>query len=85
MKNTKSLYQEFLDAYREMENALKEIPHVETDINVKWWEDLQTDGNTQTKLRLCRLIRNYCIHETDYEEFITISKGMIDFLKSRLF
>lgn len=62
----------FIAVYKELENVLT--------VPVRDYENLLADDTAQ-KLRLCRMIRNYIQHTGDYEKFIAIAPGMIQFLE----
>lgn len=73
-------HDEFIAAFKRIEQNIKRLPNVASDANFKWLEDQMNDQALITKMRMCRLLRNYIQHEPDYESFITINDGMIEFL-----
>lgn len=84
----KTNYEEFLDIFKQIESNLKEVPNLPSDEQrggkslFQFYEESDyVDDKEKIKLRMCRIIRNYCVHEQDYENFISISNGMIDFMK----
>lgn len=84
----KTNYEEFLDIFRQIESNLKDVPNLPSDEQrggkslFQFYEESDyVDDKEKIKLRMCRIIRNYCVHEQDYENFISISNGMIDFMK----
>ncbi|MBR0417884.1 MAG: hypothetical protein IJI66_01800 [Erysipelotrichaceae bacterium] len=69
------MYENFLNEYKTLELNVKDL----VGLNVFEYENtLVTDD--REKLKLCRIIRNYLQHHVDSDEFISISKGMVDFL-----
>lgn len=80
----KSNYDEFLDLYKQIENAIPKMKNAPTDANVKWLEESIDDPNLRTKLYISRILRNYIQHNTDYPSFISINLGMISFLQELL-
>lgn len=87
----KTNYEEFLDIFRQIESNLKDVPNLPSDeqrggksLFQCYEESDYVDDKEKIKLRMCRIIRNYCVHEQDYENFISINHGMIDFMKSEL-
>ena len=84
----KTNYEEFLDIFRQIESNLKDVPDLPSDEQrggkslFQFYEESDyVDDKEKIKLRMCRIIRNYCVHEQDYENFISINNGMIDFMK----
>lgn len=84
----KTNYEEFLDIFRQIESNLKDVPNLPSDeqrggksLFQCYEESDYVDDKEKIKLRMCRIIRNYCVHEQDYENFISINNGMIDFMK----
>ena len=69
-------HDEFIAAFKRIEQNIKKLPNVTPDANFKWLEDQMNDQTLITKMRMCRLLRNYIQHEPDYESFITINDGM---------
>lgn len=73
--------QEFLDLYKQIENAIPKMKDAPTDANMKWYEDTISDPSLRAKLYICRILRNYIQHNSDYQDFISIHSGMISFLQ----
>ena len=73
-------HDEFIAAFKRVEQGVKLMPGVPAEANFKWLEDRMNDQAIQTRMRMCRMIRNYIQHESDYEAFIEVSPGMIQFL-----
>lgn len=63
----------FLEAFKNLENELRN-----DNMTVLDYENSLKDANTQEKLKLCRITRNYLSHQDT--KFITASRDMIDFL-----
>ena len=72
----------FIAAFKRVEQLVRNYPGAPEGANFKWLEDKMTDQKIQSKMRMCRMIRNYVQHEEDYGEFIGIADGMISFLNS---
>lgn len=72
----------FISAFKRVEQLIRNYPGAPDGANFKWLEDRITEPKTQSKMRMCRMIRNYVQHEEDYSEFIGIADGMISFLNS---
>lgn len=69
---------QFLQEYAKTEELLKRIdslPNTVIDFEPK------LDSDTGDKLRLCRQIRNYCRHHSDYQRFISVGEGMLQFIQ----
>lgn len=79
MKQT--IYEEFLYLYKNIEQNIPKMKNATIDSNVKWLEDKIIEPEKRNKLYICRIIRNYIQHNSDYKEFLTINDGMITFLK----
>lgn len=79
MKQT--IYEDFLHLYKNIELNIPKMKNATMDSNVKWLEDQIMEPEKRNKLYICRIIRNYIQHNSDYKEFITITEGMITFLK----
>lgn len=73
-------HDEFIAAFKRVEQGVKAMPSAPVEANFKWLEDRMSDQAIQTRMRMCRMIRNYIQHESDYEAFIDVSPGMIQFL-----
>ena len=72
----------FIAAFKRVEQLVRNYPGAPEGANFKWLEDKMTDQKIQSKMRMCRMIRNYVQHEEDYNEFIGIADGMISFLNN---
>lgn len=79
MKQT--IYEDFLYLYKNIEQNIPKMKNATMDSNVKWLEDQIIEPEKRNKLYICRIIRNYIQHNSDYKEFLTINDGMITFLK----
>jgi len=73
-------YQLFIDKFKRVEQAVKQLPAYNDGSPVKFLEDFLDGTSLQTKLRMCRNVRNYIQHEPDYADFIRVSQGMLDCL-----
>lgn len=71
----------FLNKYLRLESAIKQNPDL-PDTVLDYESTL--DQDTAEKMRLCRIIRNYCRHHDDYKKFVEINSGMISFLESQI-
>lgn len=69
---------EFLQQYKELETAIR-LVHGDTTTVYMFESSLKSDD--ATKLRLCRLIRNYWQHNSDGESFIQTTGEMCRFLQ----
>lgn len=65
----------FLEAYRGLENELRY-----ENKSVLDYENKIKDSNTQEKLKLCRICRNYMAHQDT--NFVSASKDMIAFIEN---
>lgn len=74
-------HDEFIAAYKGLEEAILSVyPEAGKESSpVKWAEDHFTEKSS--RLRYCRITRNYIQHEGDYEKFIAVSPEMTAFLK----
>ena len=79
MKNNQIL-EEFLSEYTRLEGLLKRTEALPT--TVLDYENSLTDIETREKLKVCRILRNYCRHHEDYAQFITVSDELLRFMKS---
>lgn len=77
-KKTNVSTAEFLKKYREYESLL-----LEHGSNYKQAED-SASGITQKRMRICRQLRNYLVHQED-SGFIQISKKQIHFLQNLIY
>lgn len=75
-------HEEFIAAFKRVEQQIRNSKDAPPEANFKWLEDRVTDQSLQTKMRMCRNIRNYIQHEPDYGSFIQISPAMIKLLDS---
>lgn len=76
-----NIYDEFLTLYKNIESLIPKMKNAPIDANVKWLEETILDQEKRNKLYLCRITRNYIQHNSDFQDFIQISSGMILFLK----
>ena len=67
--------EKFLEAFKNLESELRSIGTTVLD-----YENSLEDSNTQEKLKLCRITRNYLAHQD--KKFIVASKEMIDFINN---
>ena len=74
-------YDIFINEYNKLENILSQLSGAPNDANMKWLEDTLDDIKMRNKLYLCRIMRNYIQHNTDYRKFINITDEMIDFIR----
>ena len=68
------VHDNFIETYKELESLVREKYD-----SVRTYEETLQDEDSK-KLQLCRIIRNYIQHNSDYESFISISPGMQSFL-----
>lgn len=75
-------HDQFITTYKNIEILIKQHYEIPDNISpIKYYEDvICKDNQINSKLRLCRNIRNYIQHEEDYNSFITISLEMQKFL-----
>lgn len=76
-----NIYDEFLTLYKNIESLIPKMKNAPINANVKWLEETILDQEKRNKLYLCRITRNYIQHNSDFQDFIQISSGMILFLK----
>lgn len=76
---TKNIKEEFLDAYRAFEEALRNDEPASTvyEYSMKFDEN----SNDAKKMQLCRITRNYLAHQPD--EFVTPTKEMVAYLNTQ--
>ena len=74
----------FIEIYKSIESAIREVYDEIPEANFKWYEDQQTDVEYANKLRLCRNIRNFIQQNKAYETFIEIAPEMQFFLEKVL-
>lgn len=75
-------HDEFIALYKELEDAIEErYVHERNDSEspVKWAEGQFPEKTS--RLRYCRITRNYIQHEKDYGKFISISDEMMTFMR----
>lgn len=72
-KNT----EKFLEAYKKLETMLRKTEQYN---NVFEYESILTDPETVEKLKLCRLIRNYIVHNENGADFVVPTNEMISFI-----
>ena len=72
--------EDFLQEYSRLETLLKKTEN--TAVTVLDYENGLTDIEAKEKLKVCRIIRNYCRHHEDYAGFIEVSDGMLKFLQT---
>jgi hypothetical protein len=72
----------FLETFKEIEKLINNIYGV--DCNYKWYEDKIAEEKPEIskKMYVCRVLRNYIVHNPDHETFIKVSKETVDFLIS---
>lgn len=75
-------YTLYISKYNNIETKLCKLEDAPVDANMKWFEDTLEDIKLKNKLYLCRIIRNYIQHNSDYKDFICITDGMLNFLDS---
>ena len=69
--------EEFLNEYKILEHNVKDL----SGQNIFEYENtLSTDD--REKLKVCRILRNYLQHHNDSDDFISINKGMVDYIRS---
>ena len=71
-------HDEFIKRFKKIEQRIRE--RYGDGKNFKWLEDQISDEDVKGKMRLCRTLRNFIQHEADYENFVSISNGMMTFL-----
>ena len=76
-----NIYDEFLTIYKNLESSIQKMKNAPIDANVRWLEETMSDSEKRNKLYICRITRNYIQHNSDFQLFINISDGMIEFLK----
>ena len=75
----KQTLENFLLEYSRLETLLKKS---ETLPDTVLEYEATVDAELSEKIKLCRIIRNYCRHHADYASFVDVSKGMYVFLKN---
>lgn len=75
----KNIKEDFLEAYRALEEALRNDEPSSTvyEYSMKFDEN----SNDSKRMQLCRITRNYLAHQTD--EFITPTKEMVVYLQAQ--
>ncbi len=74
---------DFLTTYKELEQILRNKDNLIGDGSVLSYENTLNQDDLE-KLKLCRIIRNYCQHHADYKKFVAISDEMIRFLEKQI-
>lgn len=72
-KNT----EKFLEAYKKLETILRKTEQYNS---VFEYESILTDPETVEKLKLCRLMRNYIVHNENGADFVAPTTEMISFI-----
>ena len=72
-KNT----EKFLETYKKLETMLRKTEQYNS---VFEYESILTDPETVEKLKLCRLIRNYIVHNENGSDFVVPTNEMISFI-----
>lgn len=67
----------FLQAYKNLENTLRN-KYSSTYLT---FETCVATGAIKSKLQICRIMRNYIVHETDGNTFVTPSSTQVEFLR----
>lgn len=80
----RSIQNRFLQTFKAVELAIKNSSSTPNDANFKWLEDQVTDAELQSKMRLCRMLRNFLVHESCAETFCEVNEEQIEFLRSFL-
>lgn len=75
-------YTTYISKYNDIETKICKIDGAPIDANMKWFEDSLEDIKLRNKLYLCRIVRNYIQHNSDYKDFISITDNMLNFLDS---
>lgn len=70
-----SKFDDFIAAYKDYEAACREVGSMPLDMESD--EGVQAVPGLADKLKICRIIRNYIQHNTDYEGFLEVTKGQI--------
>ena len=74
-------YQLFIDKFKRVEQAVRLLDGYNNNGSpVQFLEDFLEGSPLQSKIRMCRNVRNYIQHEPDYENFIRVSPGMLECL-----
>lgn len=79
-----NIYEQFLDLYKQIELTIPKMKDAPSDANMRWLEENIDDQSIRTKLYVSRIIRNYIQHNSDFQNFISINFGMIEFLQEIL-
>lgn len=69
--------EKFLEAYKKLETILRKT---EKYNSVFEYESILTNPETVERLKLCRLIRNYIVHNENSADFVAPTNEMISFL-----
>lgn len=73
---------DLLEKYKELEQILRNKEKQIGDGSVLSYENTLNQDDLE-KLKVCRIIRNYCQHHADYSKFMSID-GMTDFLDKQI-
>lgn len=73
----------FLDAYRQLEDALSHSTKLSADTVLSYESALQAQNDTESseKLKVCRIMRNYMTHHADGKSFLSATPAMTKFIK----
>ena len=80
MAKSNGKLEEFLLEYNRLETLLKKSENLPD--TVLDFENNLDDLDKKEKLKVCRILRNYCRHHEDYGSFIDCSDGMLTFITS---
>lgn len=73
-------YDIFIEKFKEVESLILKLDDAPSISQVKWYEDNLEDSIEKNKLYYCRIVRNQIQHNSNYEKFISINDGMLEFL-----
>ena len=79
MVKSKKTLEEFLLEYNRLETLLKKS--TDKPVMVLDYENSLTDIDVKEKLKVCRILRNYCRHHEDYSAFVDVTDGMLEFIR----
>lgn len=74
-------HMQFIESYKKLENAISGIETLDDRSVVGFENAMMRDSHELNMLRYCRYTRNYIQHNTDYETFVSVTPGMISFLR----
>lgn len=74
--------EQFLSLYKDFERLLQDS----AQMSILDYENAikDKDGELSEKIKLCRIMRNYMQHHSDYKSFVTISAGQISLIEKLL-